>query len=53
MCLALAVLENGSMLKPLFTNTLISVSQFIHLYSITIALPSFHLSKTISVLART
>jgi hypothetical protein len=45
MCLALAVLENSTLLEPLFINTLFSVSHFIQLYSITTALPSFNLAK--------
>jgi len=53
MCLVLAVLENGNLLKPPFINTSFSVSHFIHLYSITMALPSFNFSKIISVFAIT
>jgi hypothetical protein len=53
MCLSLAVLENGTLLEPLFRNPSFSVSHFIQLYSITTALPSFNFSKIISVFART
>ena len=53
MCLALAVLEIGNLLKPLFINISFLVSHFIHLYSITKALPSFNFSKIFSVFAIT
>jgi hypothetical protein len=53
MCLALAVLQNGNLLKPLYTNTSLSVSHFIHLYSIIMALPLFNLSRIISAFAIT
>jgi len=53
MCLALAVLENGNLLEPLFISTSFSVSHFIQQYSITMALPSFNFSKIISVFTRT
>jgi hypothetical protein len=52
MCLALAVLENGNLLRPLHINTSLSVSHFIRLYSVTMALLSFTFSKIIPAFAR-
>ena len=53
MCLALAVLENCNLLKPLFINKSLSVSHYINLYSIIMPLHLFIFSKIISVFART